>query len=99
MEFLLIIIMLLFVIGATAKNNTVKSLGQILGAGLSMLVVSAAVQVTACWQMKILPYSYCGELSGIAHMAATSVLFSAATVISMIAYKALKLRKKTRRKK
>lgn len=73
MEYLFIIGLLL-VIGFTSSNGFLRLVGQSLGLSAAAAFVTLVAVGIGCSGLKLLPYRYCGELSGLFNMAATAIL-------------------------
>lgn len=71
----LVSIALFLLVGFTSKYVALRIFGLTLGIGLATTVVTGIVLALSCYGSKILSYNFCGELSGLFHIAATSIFF------------------------
>lgn len=71
----------LLMMGFTSRNLLLRLIGKTLGFGAVSGIVALISNVIGC-SSKILPFSYCGELSGLYNIGASSLLV--AITISVI---------------
>jgi len=82
MEYL-IITLLLIIIGVFSANPLLRILGQSLGFSLAAGMSTLFLVGSGCYR-ELLPYSYCGELSGLLNMAVTSGLVAILVLILVL---------------